>query len=159
MGTFNTALYADDTARDVRDQFVELLARGSSGAEATGVVIAEWSESIEDVDDDPMFWLALADTQWKYGCLSPEVKTRAVEVIESGVNLERWVGAQLDQRRAMLAALKEKLLSAQPRARKPRRKKVIEIPSVKVLSPDSRALATAFPLSASPHPRIHPACR
>ena len=80
------------------------------------------------------------------------VKTRAMEVIDTEQDLHRWVGADLKRRRANLIALKAKLLSEQPKARLPKLRKAVELPSTKVLSPDERASATAYPLGASPHP-------
>jgi hypothetical protein len=152
MGTSGTALYSDDTACDVRGEFVQVLARCRNPAEATETLIRSWAAQIDDVDDGPVFWLALADTQWKYGCLDAAVKIRAIKVIEGELDLHRWEGAGLRQRRSNLAALKDKLLSTQPKLRIPKLRAVVEVPFTKVLSPDERALATAFPLSASPNP-------
>jgi hypothetical protein len=152
MGTSGTALYADDTACDVRDQFIELLARSASPEEATNAFIRSWAAQIDDAEDGPVFWLALADTQWKYGCLSQEVRIRAVEVIETESDLQRWEGVYRERRRVALAKLKEKLSSPQPNQRRPRQRKPVEIPSLKVLSPDRQALATAYQLGANPQP-------
>ena len=32
----------------------------------------------KDDEEEPSFWFALADTQWKYGRLLPEVKEKAI---------------------------------------------------------------------------------
>jgi len=152
MGTWSTALFSDDVACDVRDDFVELLSRRVSPAEATAALLRSWSSDIDDEDDGPTFWLALAATQWKYGCLTDEVRDRAMEVVESGRDISRWGGASATRRKAVLLALKEQLLSPQPAPRRPRRRKAIVVPSIKVLSPDGRGLATAFELAASTDP-------
>ena len=35
-----------------------------------------------DRDEEPLFWLALAETQWKLGVLLPDVKEKALYWIE-----------------------------------------------------------------------------
>lgn len=152
MGTWSTDLFSDDVASDVRDEFVELLSRRISPAEATAALLRSWSSEIDDEDDGPTFWLALAATQWKYGCLADEVRDRAIEVVESGCDISKWGGASATRRKAVLLALKQQLLSPQPAPRRPRRRKAIVVPSIKVLSPDGRGLATAFELGASAVP-------
>ncbi|PFH10090.1 hypothetical protein BCF11_2499 [Collimonas sp. PA-H2] len=149
MGTSSTSLFADDVASDVRDEFTELLARGVSAADATQSLMESWSAAIKDVDDGPTFWLALAATQWKFGCLGQEVQTRAVDVIDSGRDLNKWNGASAIRRGAVLSALKDKLLSPLPPLRRPRRRKIVAVPSIKVPSPDGRGLATAFEITPS----------
>lgn len=149
MGTSSTSLFADDVASDVRDAFTELLARGVSANDATQSLVQSWSTAIDDIDDGPTFWLALAATQWKFGCLGQEVQTRAVEVIDSGRDLNKWSGASAIRRGAVLAALKDKLLSPLPPLRRPRRRKIVLVPSIKVPSPDGRGLATAFEITPS----------
>ena len=95
--------------------------------------------------------MALAETQWKYGCLTDLAKSHALSVIDNEQDLQRWTAADLKKRRATLLDLRHRLLSEQPKARVPRPRRVVEVPSIKVLSPDERALATAYPLAASTH--------
>lgn len=152
MGTFSAALFSDDTACDVRDQFTQLLSNGASAADATQSLIQSWAAATSDTDDGPVFWLALAATQWKFGCLPDEIRARAIDVIERDLDLHKWQGAALKRRRAVLASLKEKLLSQQPVPRRPPRRQAIVVPSTKLVSPDRRALATASELAKSGHP-------
>lgn len=149
MGTTSTSLFSDDVACDVRNDFVDLLARYNDSARATAALLQSSSSTINDVDDGPVFWLALAATQWTYGCLTSEVKASAIDVIDNGADLKRWSGASVVRRSAVLLALKEKLLAPQPAPRRPRRRKAVAVPSVKLLSPDGRGLATAFELAPS----------
>ena len=53
-----------------------------------------WAEEIADVDDGPVFWLALAATQWEYGRLDTSVKSKALKVIEKNKDDHRWVGTR-----------------------------------------------------------------
>lgn len=152
MGTSGAALFADDSACDVRDEFIERLRAGQDAAEATRAIVQCHGELLADVDEGPVFWLALAATQWKYGCLVDEVRARAIEVIDSGADLARWTGAAAARRRTVLDGLREQLHSPQPKYRRPRRRPQIVIPSVTVPSPDGRASAVAYALNAHPGP-------
>ena len=63
MGAWGTALFSDDTACDVRDSYLDLVGNGPTGPEATKTLLREWSASLSDPDESPVFWLALAATQ------------------------------------------------------------------------------------------------
>ena len=86
MGSWGTGLYDDDTACDARDGWVEKLRLGTPPEIATTELIAEW----EGAHNEPLFWLALADTQWKWGRLEPEVREHAERVIAAGGDLQIW---------------------------------------------------------------------
>jgi hypothetical protein len=109
MGTWGTALFADDTASDNRDAYLRLVASGLTGPEATE-------------DEGPVFWLALAATQWQCGRLEARGKARALKTIANGSSLGRW-SAQEDaqallRRKAVLEKLDARLRSPQPSAKK-----------------------------------------
>jgi len=155
MGTWNSAIFGDDTACDVRDQFIELLSTGVGPAEATKALLTSRAAAVQDFDDGPVFWLALAATQWKYGCLLPDVQAEAIQIIDSDAGLSRWEGRAAATRRKVLSALRAQLLSPQPPTRKPRRRKPLVVPSSDRTSPDGRAVATAYELVANPdEPRM-----
>lgn len=70
-----------------------------------------------DVEEEPLFWFALADTQWNYGRLQPEVREKALYFLSQEDELERWREAGEKQLKAWMSTrdhLKEKLLSPQP---------------------------------------------
>jgi hypothetical protein len=145
MGTSGTAIFSDDTAADVRHDFVDLLRHGMQADEALTTLMRDWSSAIADADDGPVFWLAVAATASGYGCLTDDIKQRALAVIDDGADLSRWSGKQLDKRRAVLAELKGKLLGSQPKPRRPRKLKRVEPPpSHEVQAPDGRGKAVAF---------------
>jgi hypothetical protein len=124
MGTWGTAVFSDDTACDVRDSYIDLLGDGLSGPEATKKLVGEWSKSLEDTDEAPVFWLALATTQWKYGRLEPHVLQQALSAIDGGSDLARWdIGSkEYRKRRAVLDRLRVQLTSLQrPKRRVPKR--------------------------------------
>jgi hypothetical protein len=130
MGVSSTAIFGDDTACDVREEYRELVANGLSGPEATNRLLHEWKDIIDDEDDGPVFWLALAATQWACGRLEERVKANAVEIIDNGSSLSLWSeGANskmLKQRQAALEKLRAQLHSPQPAVKRIRKPPKIE---------------------------------
>ncbi|WP_052335625.1 hypothetical protein [Faecalispora jeddahensis] len=121
MGAWGAKLYQDDVAQDVRDQFKDLLHRGKSAEEITRQLIDEYTDAIDDPDDSPIFWLALADTQWNVGRLLPEVKKQAITWLDKGSDLKRWETENPEQapiRKKELEELRQKLNSQQPPEKK-----------------------------------------
>jgi hypothetical protein len=155
MAASGVGLFHDDVAVDVRSEYLDLLANGVSDAEAFRTMVQEWKESIADYDDGPVFWLALAATQWEYGRLHSRAKTQALKIIDNGTGIDRWTDAGLAKKRqAVLARLRKKLLSPQPERRTPRTRPDAAPPSFSVPAPDGKAEATAWLLGVeSGHPQ------
>jgi hypothetical protein len=116
MGAWGTALFSDDTSCDVRDSYVDLVGDGLTGPEATKVLLREWSASLNDPDESPVFWLALAATQWRCGRLESHVLQQALNVIGSGSDLARWESGSKDfeKRKVVLNKLRAQLTSPYP---------------------------------------------
>ena len=89
MGTWGVKLYDNDSASDVRDEWLTALRLGASADEATGEMLGRWGE-----DDDPLVWLALADTQWTWGRLDARVLERAQRALAAGGDLALWDDAR-----------------------------------------------------------------
>lgn len=113
MGAWGFELFEDDFACDVRDEYRELLEQGVAPADASRRMVEQNAASIEDFDDAPIFWMALAATQANLGHLNREVRDRALAVIGGGGDLGRWAERPQDQdgRRAALEKLKATLLA------------------------------------------------
>ena len=90
MGAWGTSLYANDTTADVRDTYMGFLRDQLSNEEAYKKTILEFNELIGDEDEEPFLWFALAETQWKVGRLTPEVKGKALEWIAKGGSASLW---------------------------------------------------------------------
>jgi hypothetical protein len=90
MGVWGTGIFSDDTAADVRDEYRECLAEGMDGRAATDKLLAMFSDSQEDQDDEPPFWLSLAAAQYRYGRLEDRVRDRAVRIIDDGTDVARF---------------------------------------------------------------------
>lgn len=121
MGAWGTAIFSDDTAADVRDDYRDLLGDGLEPAAATDALLERMKDTVEDSDEGPVFWLALALTQHKLGRLEERVKREALRVIDDGLGLDRWREAgpaELQKRQAVLAKTRQILVSPQPVAKK-----------------------------------------
>src|SRR5262245_16853392 len=124
MSVDGPGLFEDDTAHDVREEFTRLLAETRDVVTATDKLLARWGDSLQRPDDGAVFWLALAATQWRYGCLQSDVSARAVEIIDSGTDLVRWRNSPDESRRAaVLTRLKRQLARPLPVSKLPRLKK------------------------------------
>lgn len=80
---------------------------------------------------DPLFWLALADTQWEYGRLTEPVREKALQLLAQGVDQERWSEAGAEKLAAWnetCRALGEKLRSPQPPRKRIRPYKLYQCP-------------------------------
>lgn len=107
-------LYDSDIAQDIKDEFENLIHQGNSCEDSTNIIISEYREEIMDLEDGMIFWLVLADTQWELGCLLSEIKKKAIEVIDSSIDLEICQTPNLElkeNRKQLLLDLKEKLNS------------------------------------------------
>jgi hypothetical protein len=110
VGTWGPAIFSDDLACDIRDEFRELVSNGASPKEATEAVCSRFKDSCDDPDEGSVFWVALASTAWSLGRLEDSVKTRALEAIEKGEDLVRWDDSNLRMKReVVLKKLAEKL--------------------------------------------------
>jgi len=121
MGAWGTSLYANDTTCDIREEYIDKLKRGKTNEEATQELIEQNREIQGDVEEEPLFWFALADTQWNYGKLLPSVKERALFFLGKSEELDRWRDAgekKLSAWIQTLTKLKEKLDTPMPKEKK-----------------------------------------
>jgi len=120
MGVWGTAIFSDDNAADIREEYRTLVGDGISGPAASDRLIREWQPSLNrDPDLAAVFWLALALTQWKCGRLEERVKREAIQVIDSGTALRSWKSSRQEKQRAkILDATRRLLHDPQPPARK-----------------------------------------
>ena len=74
MGAWGIGLYQDDVAEDVREDYKSYLREGLNNEQAYEKIFIQYKEVINDSEDGPIFWFALADTMWELGKLNNEVK-------------------------------------------------------------------------------------
>lgn len=115
MGTWGTSLYANDSTNDVKDCYKKFLQDMLSNEEAYQKTMEQCHEYIGD-DEEPLFWYALADTQWRLGRLMPDVKEKALSWIENAGGLDIWEESKSDARgwKKTLDKLKDQLNSPMP---------------------------------------------
>lgn len=115
MGTWGTGLFSDDLASDVRERFRDFIGEGLTTEAAVSRLLREYKSSLRDPDEEPVFWLALADTAWRLGRLEEAILKHALRVIDSGQDLARWEDVTDRKRREkVLAKLRTKLQSRPP---------------------------------------------
>lgn len=124
MGAWGPAIFSDDIACDIRDAYRDLVGEGLTGEQATDALLDEFGEAVNDMDDGPVFWFALAATQWKCGRLEERVKQKALSLLDAGEDLPRWEEdpAQQRERAKVLRKLCEQITSPQPPMKKIRRR-------------------------------------
>ena len=121
MGAWGFKLYQNDTTLDVKDAFTELYRECKSVKQITDKLIIEYKDIISDVDEGPLFWFALADTQWDMGVLIPMVKEKALYWIDKCRSRLNFQSADISEKKSKqktLDNLQTKLLSPQPEAKR-----------------------------------------
>lgn len=111
MGSWGVGIFSNDDAADIRDDFRELIAEGLSPEEATRRLQEDHGVGDRGPDDND-FWLGLAAAQHSIGHVAPGVIDRAIEIIDSPAEMERWSRRDRRRRKATLHKLRERL--AQP---------------------------------------------
>lgn len=127
MGMWGFELYQNDTALDVKDEFEELFNAGKTVQEIADKLMRDYQGIMGDIDEEPLFWSALADMQWNYGVLLPTVKEKALYWIDKECDIFKHQTTGIPaptQRKNTLDALKVKLLSPPPPIKKAVKKRV-----------------------------------
>ena len=120
MGTWGTSLYASDSTNDIRGDYLDKLRRGKTNEEATQELI-DANTNTGNAEEESLFWFALADTQWDYGRLLPNVKEKALFCLSQDKEWERWKESgqkKLSAWKKTLETLRRKLESPQPPIKK-----------------------------------------
>jgi hypothetical protein len=123
MGIWGPGITSDDTVADVVDAVVGRMKRGEDLVAACRGAEREFAPYLQDEDDGPLVWLALAHVQWKYGAVEAHVLERVRADVSTGRGLERWREnpALLAQRQAALARFLEEIESPNPKPSRPPR--------------------------------------
>lgn len=123
MGTWGVGIFEDDTALEIQSEYRDLLGDRVDEPEATTRMIQQRIGPEPIPEQDSIFWLALAATQWKLGRLQARVLVHTLNVIDSGTDLEQWNEPELRAKRELvLRDLREQLTSTPPRPKRvPRR--------------------------------------
>ena len=126
MGVWGTGLFSDDEACDVRAHYRELLEDGVEDAAATRLTVEKFRAYLEESDGVAL--VAFAVTQSKLGRLDPDIRDRALAVLDRGADLEVWERDNpklLPRRRAVLEKARAQLTGEQPLRRRLRSPKPV----------------------------------
>lgn len=128
MGVWGTGIFDDDIACDVRAHYADGLGEGRTGPQVTQWILNEYEDLLADLGEAGVIWLALAAVQWKHGRLEAETLERALQVIDSGSDLDRWEegSENLKSRKAVLEKLRKQIMSPQPAEKKIERRVLAE---------------------------------
>lgn len=121
MGSWGAGILQDDTVLDVIEEFKRFLKVTQSIKESTIKIIESNKELIEDADDGPLFWIALAKCQWDYGTLDNEVLNHVKDdfLHENGLDLWKEEGEKLYlKRKKTISSFIEKLETPNPKVKK-----------------------------------------
>ena len=88
MGVWGTDLFSDDVACDIRDHYRQLLEDSVEDSAATRLTLEKFEGYLEEPDSVAL--IAFAVTQSKLGRLEPDVRERALAVIDAGADLPVW---------------------------------------------------------------------
>lgn len=123
MGTWNTSITGNDTAKDLYIEYSAAFYKFDVEEALKRIDNYIRAEMFEESDEEEWcnYFYSLADFMWKKGILTEAVRDKAVEMIDSGFGLELWAEAgqvTLDSRKKKLKEFREKLLSSQPPKKK-----------------------------------------
>jgi hypothetical protein len=88
MGAWSAAIFGNDTSCDVRGAFRFWIGEGLSPEAATEKVLADHREELDFAESSADVWIGLAATQAQCGRLVESVRSKAMEIISSGEDLE-----------------------------------------------------------------------
>lgn len=91
MGFWGTALYNNDCTCDVKDLYLQFI-QTAADEEHTLQNLEELFRDYIGTDEEPLLWYALADTQWHFGRLLPEVREKALYWLQNNGGAEQWHG-------------------------------------------------------------------
>ena len=116
---WGTGLFSDDVACDIRDHYRQLLEDGAEDGSATRLTLEKFEPYFEESDGIAL--IAFAVTQSKLGRLEPDVRDRALAIIDAGADLAVWERENpklLPKRRAVLEKARAQLTGPQPARRR-----------------------------------------
>ncbi len=121
MGSWGHGIRQDDLVCDVIAAFDDAIKEGSKVSDATASVLQRFDTSLIDSDDAPLIWLAIADAQWTYGQLDPQILAKVSYDISNDIGLSRWremPERQFAKRRVVLSRFLEKIQTANPKPKR-----------------------------------------
>ncbi len=129
MGFWGSSLYSNDCTCDVRDYYLDLLKSDPEEKDLSERVIEHFREYL-GTDEEPLFWYALADSQWQKGRLDPDVREKALQWLQKNGGLEFWEDSKTKGTGWIktMEKLRERLHTPQPKKTRINRAQVLTNP-------------------------------
>jgi hypothetical protein len=121
MATWGYELEQDDFVCDVMTEFEEHLKQNQDLRQTTDLLINNYQSTLDDPDEGPLFWLALASMQWKFGKVDDKVLEQIKSDFDQDAGLERWqeIGeSAFNKRKQIIADFIEKISVENPKPKK-----------------------------------------
>jgi hypothetical protein len=118
MGAWGPAITSDDTVVDIIDTFKDSLKKTQSFSDARLDVENEYAGVKSDEEEQHLFWISLAEVQWKYGVLDSDILDKVNYIIENEIGLELWrEGGENDlaKRKIVLDSFRIKVNKSNPK--------------------------------------------
>ena len=120
MGIWNTSIWGDDVAQDLKLQLKDAYAFNDDETALSEIFRVNESILADETDEDyTVFYYALADWLWDKGRLPENIKQKVLDMLERKEGLDCFYvsnnQALIQKRLEVLAALKEKLQKEQPK--------------------------------------------
>ena len=120
MGAWGVNSYADDTTCDVRDAYGEAVRSGLSSQAVSAKVLDAYRATLDSHEVACLVYFALADTAWRHGRLTDDVRSKALALLGAGGDLAAWAEGSVTDlagRKRALLQLQMRLQSPQPAAK------------------------------------------
>ncbi len=88
MGCWGDKLYQNDLAQDLKEEYKTYLKIGYSDLEVENMMINSFKEEFGEENNEKIFWLVLADQEFKLGRLSTKTKEKALNYIKDSETKE-----------------------------------------------------------------------
>jgi len=128
MGTWGTAIAANDTYSDIYQSFFDFYNDGLEVPEISNSLILKNKDTINDPDDCCNFWFALAKAQWDCKELDKGLFEKVRKIIDEGEDIAAWKRLDANEKDIVkrkevldkfLASLSTVRAKAKPRKKKP----------------------------------------
>jgi hypothetical protein len=107
----DVGIYAMDTSADGHGDSEEAMEAGASVGEATKRILIDYADYLDDMDDEPDVYFALAAAQLQRGALQDAIRDKAIAFIDSGQILERWKDESRPKRQEVLQQFRALLIA------------------------------------------------
>jgi hypothetical protein len=116
----------------VRDEWRDAILDGLTAEDATQRLLESFDENLDEAETEKLFWMALAAAQMETGRLLPEVRDRALQIIDAGGDVDRWREdgdeSLARQRARVIERLAAKLRGPQAKPKRLRRPVELSVP-------------------------------